>query len=121
MLEHMAQQGDLPESLQEVAGVIGVDGAFDLVQEYGGTRIFVPRKMREHHKLVASLGMERARRLAHHFGGETLSVVRNAELLRRTRNRQIVESYNTGVGVRQLARDHALTERQIYSILGKVQ
>lgn len=111
---------DLPGSLEEIAEVIGREGALKLVDACGGTRIFVPRRLRIQHKLVTWLGLEQARRLSHHFGGETLTVVRAAELLRRTRNREIVRRYDTGTGVRQLARDNALTERQIYAILSSV-
>ncbi|MBF0192871.1 MAG: hypothetical protein HQL99_17295 [Magnetococcales bacterium] len=111
---------DLPSSLEEIAEVIGREGALQLVNACGGTRIFVPRKLRVQHKLVTMLGFEQARRLSHHFGGETLTVVRAAELLRRTRNREIVRRYDAGAGVRQLARDNALTERQIYAILSSV-
>jgi len=108
---------DLPESLAEIAAVIGREGALRLVHACGGTRIFVPRQLRVQHKLVTWLGFEQANRLSRHFGGETLTVVRAAELLRRTRNREIVRRYDSGVGVRQLARENALTERQIYAIL----
>ncbi|MBF0438739.1 MAG: hypothetical protein HQL93_06405 [Magnetococcales bacterium] len=108
---------DLPNSLEEIAMVIGREGALQLVGACGGTRIFVPRRLRAQHKLVTLLGFAQAQRLANHFGGETLTVVRAADLLRRTRNREIVRRYDAGDGVRQLARDHALTERQIYSIL----
>ncbi|MBF0294269.1 MAG: hypothetical protein HQL96_03700 [Magnetococcales bacterium] len=113
-------QEDLPGSLEEIAEVIGREGALKLVHECGGTRIFIPRKLRVQHKLVTLLGHEQAKRLSLHFGGETLTVVRAAQLLRRTRNREIVRRYDAGEGVRQLARDHALTERQIYAILSSV-
>lgn len=113
-------QEDLPGSLEEIAGVIGREGALKLVHACGGTRVFVPRTMRVQHKLATLLGFEQARRLSLHFGGETLTVVRAANLLRRTRNREIVRRYDSGDGVRQLARDNALTERQIYAILSSV-
>ncbi|GAB0055728.1 hypothetical protein SIID45300_00023 [Candidatus Magnetaquicoccaceae bacterium FCR-1] len=108
---------DLPGSLEEIAEVIGREGALQLVHACGGTRIFVPRKLRVQHKLVTLLGFEQARKLSSHFGGETLTVVRAAELLRRRRNREIIRRYDAGDGVRQLARENALTERQIYAIL----
>lgn len=111
---------DLPGSLAEIAEIIGREGALRLVDTCGGTRIFIPRKLRVQHKLVTLLGFEQAQRLSLHYGGETLTVVRAAELLRRRRNREIVRRYDAGEGVRQLARENALTERQIYSILSCV-
>lgn len=110
---------ELPDSLAEIAGIIGREGAMRLVDSCGGTRVFVPRKMKVQHKLATLLGFEQAHLLSRHFGGEALTVVRGAEVIRRARNREIVQKYDKGIGVRQLAREHSMTERQIYSILSK--
>ncbi|GAB0056720.1 hypothetical protein SIID45300_01031 [Candidatus Magnetaquicoccaceae bacterium FCR-1] len=118
--EQTPEHDDLPESLQEIADAIGREGAMHLVENCGGTRVFVPRKMRVQHKLVTLLGFEQARKLSQYFGGETLTVVRNAQLLRRERNREIIRRYDAGTGVRQLALDNNLTERQIYAILSSM-
>ncbi|MEO5332140.1 MAG: hypothetical protein H7839_08965 [Magnetococcus sp. YQC-5] len=113
--------GDLPASLQEIADVIGREGALKLVKELGGTRVFVGRRMKPNHKLAILLGHGPALKLSQMFGGETLTVVRGATLLRRARNREIIKRYDSGEGVRSLARRFTLTERQIYAVLSTPQ
>ncbi|MBF0165548.1 MAG: hypothetical protein HQM01_13790, partial [Magnetococcales bacterium] len=101
----------LPGFLGEIAEVVGAEAAHTLMREYGGTRVFVPRKMRVMHKLATLLGIEQARKLSQHFAGETMNIPRGVALERQRRNAEIIRRYNAGVGVRQLARDNALTER----------
>ena len=107
----------MPGSTQEIAEVVGDDNVMKLVEEYGGTRIFIPRNMGVQHKLAKLLGFENARILSNTFGGETLTVARCSNLLRYQRNKEICTKYDAGVGVRALARRYEVTERHIYSIL----
>lgn len=109
---------DWPRSLIELKEVIGTNGVVRLVEGFGGVRVFIPKQLRDGHRLVANLGQEVAGRLSRHFGGETLSIPRAVRTLRRMRNREIVEQYNAGIPVRRLAMTFRLTERQIYTILG---
>ncbi|MEO5376239.1 MAG: hypothetical protein H7832_00410 [Magnetococcus sp. DMHC-6] len=111
------KENDLPDSLQEIKEIIGMEGALTLVQRCGGTRLFVPKKINAQHKLVELLGFERARRLCLHFGGETLLIVRAAKAKRLARNREIIRLYDDGGSVRNLAKEFNLTERAIYSVL----
>ncbi|MBF0215062.1 MAG: hypothetical protein HQM00_16120 [Magnetococcales bacterium] len=107
----------MPNSMCEIAEIIGKEGAITLIQEYGGTRIFVPRKLRVQNKLATLLGIEQALKLSQHFGGETLNIVRGADMLRQKRNREIIQLYDSGKRVPDLARAYNLTERRIYDIL----
>lgn len=111
------QRQELPDSLAEIADVVGLEGALKLVEQCGGTRIFIPRKVGVQHQLANLLGFEQARRMSQHFGGETISIVRAAAALRKRRNLEIISRYDGGEGVRVLARAYQLTERHIYAIL----
>lgn len=104
-------------NMGELARVIGEEMALRLVGAIGGTRVFVPRRLKEHHKLVGIVGLEGAQKLSRELGGETITVPREVGLMRAARNRAIVQAYDSGVGVRELALRHQLTERQIYAIL----
>ena len=110
-------ESNLPESLREIMEIIGQPGTMKLVEQYGGTRIFIPSRVRAQHKLANLLGLEQARRLCHHFGGETLCIARSARAKLQERNREIVRRYDAGEAVRSLAIAYQLTERQIYTIL----
>lgn len=113
-----AQQ--LPESLTEIAEIIGLPSTLTLVEKWGGTRIFIPRQVAAQHKLANLLGFEQARKMSRHFGGETLTIARAANVIRSIRNREITRRYDEGEGVRLLAVEHNLTERQIYTILSQM-
>lgn len=113
------QKQNLPKSLVEVAEVIGLPATRKLVETHGGTRVFVPRRLKTQHKLANLLGFEKARRLSAHFGGESLNIARAASIHRAKRNVNIVRCYDAGRRVPSLAQEHGLTERQIYTILSK--
>ena len=117
--EHPKQPQNLPESLTEVAEVMGLSATTKLVKAYGGTRIFVPKRLGAQHKLANLLGLEQARRLSHYFGGESLSIARAANATRLIRNKDIVRHYDAGKAASSLALEYRLTERQIYTILAK--
>lgn len=75
----------LPESLKEIAQVIGVENAIKLSREFKGVHLYIP-------------GIGR--------------------LERKTRNGQIRSDYDQGnVTVKQLARRHSLSQRQVEKIL----
>lgn len=111
------QHRALPESLAEVQEVIGLPATMKLVEAYGGTRVYVPKRLGVQHKLANLLGVEQARRLSHYFGGESLTVARAAQALRSERNKAIVRRFDAGETVRSLAQEHHMTERNIYTIL----
>ena len=53
----------MPVSIQEIADVLGDDDTMKLVHAHGGTRLFVPLKVRAQHKLATLLGVEQAAKL----------------------------------------------------------
>jgi Mor family transcriptional regulator len=63
--------------------------------------------------------MDNAQRLCKHFGGDRIYIPRCDALDLARRNRNIVTAYNNGVSVWQLASDHVLSDRQIWTILKK--
>lgn len=107
----------LPPSLREIREVIGVAATLRMVEGCGGIRVFIPKRPRPEHRLQRILGEEAFRLLSARYGGETLSVPRADRIVRRLRNLTIAAAYDTGMPVRELARRHQLTERQVYAIL----
>lgn len=118
-IKHPLMGVRLPESLQEIREVIGMESALKLVADCGGTRIFIPKYLPENHRLVTLLGMEVAERLSQYFGGESLSIIRWAEALRVERNMHIIDQYSKGSKIGDLARRFKLTERRIYTIVSR--
>ena len=83
--------GGLPESMRQIAGVIGLDGAERLVRAIGGARFKFGKgrqntaRMKLLHKAV---GAADAAKLAAVFGGDELYIPRCSAQLRLVRNRR---------------------------------
>ena len=114
-----ASTPDFPESMTEMVESLGLSTVMQIVKEHGGTRLFIPKNMNAQHRLANLLGIEQARLLSSHFGGESLNIPRMAGAKRANRNQEIIRRYDAGDSVRVLAREFELTDRQIYNILGK--
>ncbi|MEE8597823.1 MAG: Mor transcription activator family protein [bacterium] len=112
-----AIDSDLPSSLITLKDVIGLPVTMELVKYFGGTRLFIPKRVAEKHKLSIFLGYENAKCLSEFFGGELITVPRAANFFRKQRNQSIIKAYDNGTRVRELALEYKITERQIYTIL----
>lgn len=108
----------LPQSLQAMADVIGLDGVLALVKAFGGVRLYVPTRLPDEHILVELLGRGAAERLAAEYGGQPHFDIPRAEgLVRALRNRRILADRAAGRSLRELALQYRLTERQVAKIV----
>lgn len=112
----------LPESLREIALHCGLDAALQLVATHGGTEICVPThaRCRSAAALVQLIGDAAARALIRSYPGSRLSIPRCAEAKRALRDQAIIDAYTARVSVRDLARQHEITTRQVRTILKRV-
>lgn len=110
---------DLPRDLREIADLIGLPGARDLVDAWGGVRIYLPlaHRLTDRHALVGCLGRDAAERLCRRFGGAEIDIPRASLALQRARDRRICRERERGSSVRVLARRYRLTERRVWEIL----
>ncbi|NDP58024.1 MAG: hypothetical protein GZ090_01515 [Oxalobacteraceae bacterium] len=106
--------------------LVGQDAAMRMMAPaaYGGKSVDLPkgelgRGQRAFDALAETVGMDNAHRLCKHFGGDRVYIPRCDALGLDRRNRNIVAAYNGGVSVWQLASDHVLSDRQIWTILKK--
>ncbi|MBF0448399.1 MAG: hypothetical protein HQL67_09385 [Magnetococcales bacterium] len=118
-IDNQFRESDLPDSLTEIKEVVGLQGALILLNRCGGTRLFIPRRLKAQHKLANLLGLEAARLMSAYFGGETLTIVRGSRAKKLARNRSLIHRYDAGERVAELAVAFELTERQVYTILSK--
>lgn len=109
---------DLPASVRELAGVVGLPAVLRLVERWGGvTRLYVPQTLDEGHDLAQLLGLTPARALAREYGGDYVTVPRCAAALRLARDRALLRRRAEGVAPRRLALVFNLTERHVWRIL----
>ncbi|MFB9149543.1 hypothetical protein [Roseovarius ramblicola] len=113
---------EYPQSVRELAEVIGLDQALHLCRSLPrcGSRpwrvaVYVPKRMPLDHKLVAILGYRDAMRLARHFGGEVLQPSNGRFLEKRWFRRNVWQLRGQGMSAAEIAED---TDRSIEAVKG---
>lgn len=107
----------LPESLRDIAEIIGLPKALGLAERLGGTRIRVPVKYRDDHYIVPIIGHKAWSKFWYEFQGQHMDLPRNQAYLRNIRNQQICTAYYQNKTAREIALAYKLTERSVYKIL----
>ncbi|CAN5881222.1 hypothetical protein BH11PSE6_BH11PSE6_03760 [soil metagenome] len=103
------------EAMIEIGAAIGDDAARVLARYFGGTNLYVPRVLGDHHPICAALGRQAADKLAAWTGGQSLAVPKQAE--RRARVRDLRNSGKlTIVGI---AVQTGFSERHVYRLLSE--
>lgn len=108
---------ELPRSVIELAKVAGLVATLKLVEEYGGTYFFAPKRLDENHDLVKLIGLEPARAVVKKYAGELVRVPRCVEYVRAERNRLMIVDCDAGLSGAELARKYQLSLRQVWYIL----
>ncbi|SIS88153.1 Mor transcription activator family protein [Neptunomonas antarctica] len=131
MTTQIAQlQSLLPDSIHEVAAVIGMPATLRLVERFGGTTLPLPRGDNIIGRaslavLAKQIGDDDAQKLAHHCAGEPLYIPRCDVALRRLRDLSICDQFAGAVRtgktaikvVAELALANKLTDRWIWKIV----
>ena len=111
----------LPESLRALADLIGLPAVIALAEHWGGIRLYIPQDIEADHIIARRIGLTAARKLSDVYRMETLVVPRACAALRAYRDHQIRARYAAGDSAARLAREFALTERQIFSIVAALE
>lgn len=110
-------EDDLPDTLAEIADVIGLAKTLDLVSAYGGLTIRLPGRFDPTHPLVGVIGHASTAALCERFAGEIVYIPKLEAAIRRRRNTEIVSRYDNGTPVEILARAYNLSSRQIWHVI----
>jgi hypothetical protein len=102
--------------LNQLINEIGMDAAAQLVEIFGGTRLYIPHSPDEDDLLTASLGREAALKLARVYGGDRLEVPNPAP-----RRARIIELRETGCSVDAIARKLGCTRRRVFQVLAEAR
>lgn len=118
----------LPESIAEIAEVIGREKALEFIDKLpaAGRRpwrvcVYVPKRLPADHQLVRMLGWHDARRLCCAFSGMILQPSNGRFLYREYRNRQIIRMSALGMPVREIAEAVELSTYRVREILSEQQ
>ena len=108
----------LPKRLRDFVRLIGLPATLKLVERYGGTRLYIPANPHAEHPLAQLIGLDKLQALSSVYALEDHFDIPKAErALRHLRDQEIREAYKTR-SASALAREHGLTERQIFNIVG---
>ncbi|MBF9235567.1 helix-turn-helix domain-containing protein [Microvirga alba] len=119
----------LPDSVQEIADVIGRDEALFLIGQlptcYAGNPghrshrviLYVPKTLKPNHRLVTILGWHTAMKLVNFFGGEILQPANCQEIYRAFRDREILRHLAGGMKPTAVADLMGVSERHVRNLL----
>ncbi len=105
-----------------LTGLLGDEAFQRLVEFHGGLTLRVPKRIPElppKPGWLAVIGPEAAQRLVAECGGDEIYVPKCDGAKRARRDAAIVAAYDDGARVADLAREHNLTERWVWAILGR--
>jgi hypothetical protein len=102
--------------LNDLVGLIGLDGASRLIAAFGGIYIYVPHTPGPDDTLSETIGHDAALRLAKIYGGDRIDVPNPPP--RRT---QIIELRASGVSIDVIARSLRCTRRRVFQVLAEAR
>lgn len=120
----------LPNTVQEIADVIGRERALFLIGQLpkcfvkdGSERVilYVPKTLKPDHYLVQILGWHDAKRMVQAFGGEVLCPANCRNLYRPHRDWGIRKMASDGVPISMIAQWVGVTERMVRMVLENAQ
>lgn len=100
-------------AMEDLAAAIGRDAARLLAQRFGGTTVYVPLKIGEHHPLFVVLGADIAKALVACYGGSRVNVPKQPE--RRARVRELHRAGTMTIA--GIALETGYSERNVYRLL----
>ncbi len=99
--------------MDDIADAIGEIAAGALARHFGGTALYVPRSIGEHHPIRVAIGREPADRLAAWAGGGTIAIPKQPE-----RRARVIALRRAGaLTIPQIARETGFSERHVYQLL----
>ncbi len=108
----------MPKNFIFIARLIKVENALNLIDAFGGTKVFIPKRqaLNVHSELAQVIGLNRLQMLADQLGNETIEVPMGTPITVAIRNRAIREQAPT-MSKEKLARKFSVTLRTIRSIV----
>ncbi|MCH7304339.1 MULTISPECIES: Mor transcription activator family protein [Acinetobacter] len=108
----------MPKNFIFIARLIKVENALNLIDAFGGTKVFIPKRqaLNVHSELAQVIGLNRLQLLADQLGNETIEVPMGTPITVAMRNRAIREQA-PAMSKEKLARKFSVTLRTIRSIV----
>lgn len=111
--------GTLPDSIQELINLIGMNDTKSLLIVHGGQKKYIPLRYVKNHTINDGLSETSAKTLCQVFGGDTIELPKIDSLIRIERDIEIFLQSKNGVSRKTLSQEYGLTTRQIGYIRNK--
>lgn len=103
----------------ELIALIGEEAFVNLTCVFGGTKLYVGASENMLRKLTIVVGEEAAHKMIRAYSGGWIAISKYTTPEIVLRNRRIVQDYDAGITLRELAQKYELTDRQICNVLKK--
>lgn len=101
------------EALAQIAEMLGKEATLRLARHFGGIRLYVPRKIGDHHPICVAIGRADADRLSAWAGGGSLDIPKQA-----ARRAHVIQLHTAGALTKsQIALETGYTERHVYRLV----
>ena len=121
----------LPQTVQQIAALIGYPSTMALIEKLGGTTFPIGKGIHSLgsnrlNMLRQAIGSDNTNKLIADFGGDLLYIPRCAEAMREWRNRKLVERFDelteqglsSLMALSQICPEFGLSDRHVWNILG---
>ena len=108
----------MPPKFVFIAQLIKVENALNLIDAFGGTKVFIPRRhaLNVHSELAQVIGLSRLQLLADQMGNSTIEIPIGLPITIAMRNKEIRRQHET-LSKEKLARKFGITLRSIRAIV----
>lgn len=113
-----AEEYDSFRPIDSIAESAGLETAEKIVSEFGGTRIYIPKKLTPEHELCALVGFEKALVICSCFCGERVDIPLRYRTMEEI-HRLVPMLLKKGYKIRRIARMVGMSERTVFRILRK--
>jgi Mor family transcriptional regulator len=103
--------------LKDLSEKIGLADTIEIVRRWGGRELYVHAKVEAGDPLALTMGLESARRLVQHYGGQRLQLPAERNALLDLRNASIVDEQRSGSSHEQIGLRYGLTRQAVSHIL----
>ena len=98
----------------EIIEMVSESAAGLIVDNWGGVRLYIPKRYNPDHSIARLLEAEDMRKLIYFYGGETLSIPRNKTVS--NKKARIIDGLQAGKPHRIIAREVEVSQRYVEKI-----
>lgn len=107
----------MPPSARDLVNVLGFAATMDLLNRFGGKRIFIPNRLTDDAKIVGQIGREAAEKLVERMPGTRMEPPMLTSIERLLRDNAIRADFDSGMDIPELVDRYRITQRHIRRLL----